>query len=354
MDKQRSDTDKSIEIKHVAALGDQKYPSFELRAIISYLNNLGHQTWCSNLLETLELTDRDLETPFLCAHKALKALELVLEAFDELGLGCHIAKTYRLNEFGTIGRCIKHSKTLGDALALTHNYYNLIGSFTDITNIIDEQRLTNRLVNVSDLPQNIQRFLFELTVAGLIAIGEELSGQRIPVRVIRFSQTLNDDQKALYQSLFQCPIEDASKFDEWDLDIKFATIPVSLPKASIEDMIQDLNTLDHEWSQGKGLVDDIDDILQGSPGDYPDPDMLAHAMGVSARTLRRKLNNVGTSYSALINKVRCQLVIDLITHHNLSNEGLAQALGFSDAANFHHAFKKWTGNTPNYYRLKRV
>ncbi|GAA3916731.1 AraC family transcriptional regulator [Litoribacillus peritrichatus] len=344
---------KKIEIKHVATLGDQKYPTFELKAILSYLNQCGHGDFCAELLSALGLAESDLEHPFMDAHLALEALRLVLDRFDQPGLGCRIAQTYRLDQLGMIGTCLGYSNNLGDALSLTNSYYNLLGSFTDITNIVGETRLTNRLVNVADLPENIQRFLFELTVAGLIAVGQELSGTRVPVRSVRFAQKLSEHDVQVYRSIFQCEVVDQAKFDEWDLDLSFAELPVILPKPSLEKIIEDLQSLDQEWQSGKGLVDDIDDILQGSPGDYPDPAMVAHAMGVSGRTLRRKLNGVGITYSALMNKVRLQLVLDLLNDHDFSNDQIAETLGFSDTANFHHAFKKWTGKTPGFYRIKK-
>ena len=99
------------------------------------------------------------------------------------------------------------------------------------------------------------------------------------------------------------------------------------------------------------IRDSINCILKGSKGDFPDPDMISHALGISSRTLRRRLNKMGTNFSALMDKVRCQLAINLIQHQDLSNERIAEELGYSDAVNFYHAFKKWTGRTPNYYRM---
>jgi len=100
-------------------------------------------------------------------------------------------------------------------------------------------------------------------------------------------------------------------------------------------------------------VDNIDIILKCSGGDFPDPDMISNALGMSGRTMRRRLSKMGTSFTALIDKVRCQLAINLIQHQNLSNEALANELGYSDAANFYNAFKKWTGNTPSFYRINK-
>lgn len=71
---------------------------------------------------------------------------------------------------------------------------------------------------------------------------------------------------------------------------------------------------------------------------------------VAPRTLRRKLEAEGTSYSELLSSVRHALAVDYLGTTLLSVEDVASALGFSDTASFRHAFKRWTGRTPNAYR----
>ncbi len=102
--------------------------------------------------------------------------------------------------------------------------------------------------------------------------------------------------------------------------------------------------------QKNSLVNDIQQILVSSAGDYPDIEMLAGAFKVSSRTLRRQLSNLGTSYQKILNKVRCQLSIEYLTRTGMSIENISSLIGFNDATNFRHAFKKWVGKTPSIYR----
>lgn len=334
--------------KHVTAAGDQIYPSFELRIILNYLESQGEQSWCTTLLERVGLKPSDLEVPFISAYQALLALEYFVEEKYQAGMGCDIAANYRLADIGSIGQCLGHCATLGQALEITVDYYQLLGSFTDITNLVSQNLLTNRLVNVVNLPARIQQCLFELTVKGLTTIGYELSGQKVPIKAVRFQTELADDELIMYQQKFGCPVQGNQTFDEWDLDLSFSELPVL--HSDPASLSQHLDLLESDLQSHKGLVDDIDEILSCSPGDYPDPDMIAHALGLSSRTLRRRLKQLGTSYSALMNKVRCQSAIKLIYQNQMTNEQIASYLGFSDSANFQHAFKKWTGKTPSFYR----
>ncbi len=338
-------------VKHVTVAGDQIYPSFELRVMLRHLQLLGLDDWCDHVLKQIQLSPEALNASFISAHQAKRALELFVSELYQPGLGCDIAARYSCSEIGSIGRCLGHCSTLGEALDITVDYYQLLGSFTDITNMMGQGVLTNRLVNVANLPERIVQFLFELTVKGLITIGEELSGRPIPIREVRFQAELSAQEIACYQVQFGCLVKGGQRFDEWDLDLSFTEYPIlSTSRNNSEALAEDLEVLEAELSNHKGLVDDIDEILSCSTGDYPDPEMIAHALGVSGRTLRRRLKEVGTSYSALMNKVRCQSAIKLILQNNLTNEQIADRLGFSDSANFQHAFKKWTGKTPSFYR----
>jgi len=78
--------------------------------------------------------------------------------------------------------------------------------------------------------------------------------------------------------------------------------------------------------------------------------MCVKRLGRSSRTLRRKLEAEGSSYSGLLTDVRHALAVDYLNSTLLGINDIAAALGFSDAASFRHAFKRWTGKTPNEYR----
>ena len=342
---------KSIVLNQIASLGDQKYPSFELRIIFEYLSERGHLDWCQKQMLDLALVQGDFDLPFISSHQALGGLNRVIEAFYRRGLGCDIAHFYRLQDLGVIGACVGSAETLGEAMEITQAYYDLIGSFTDIVNIADEQTFTNRLVDVSRLNPQVLRFLFELTFTGMATLSKELSGKKISIQTIRFSTALSGEEKSYYRALFECEVEDECKFNEWVIGMETMLTPIINKPNSPAEAEKNLKYLLEELNKEQGLVDDIDCILKGSSGDFPDPDMISHALGMSSRTLRRRLKKMGISFRGLMDKVRCQLAINLIQHKNLSNEALAEELGYSDAANFYNAFKKWTGHNPTFYRL---
>jgi len=102
--------------------------------------------------------------------------------------------------------------------------------------------------------------------------------------------------------------------------------------------------------RGQYVISEIKQILACSMGDYPNFPMLAHAFNMSGRTLRRQLADMGTSYQKLLDEFRSEQAKRLLLETELATDDIAERLGFSDVANFRHAFKKWEGVSPTAFR----
>lgn len=76
----------------------------------------------------------------------------------------------------------------------------------------------------------------------------------------------------------------------------------------------------------------------------------ARALGMSPRTLRRRLAQEGTTYRELSQSRRCEAARELLRNPELTLQGVAVELGFSDLTAFHRAFRRWSGRTPGEYR----
>jgi len=84
-------------------------------------------------------------------------------------------------------------------------------------------------------------------------------------------------------------------------------------------------------------------ILVGKPGESPSMDTIARMLNMSVRTLRRHLEMEGTSFQAIVDDVRCSLALKYLKTTRMNTSDIAMLLGFSDAANFRRALKRWTG-----------
>ncbi|MBD1545357.1 AraC family transcriptional regulator [Roseibium aggregatum] len=78
---------------------------------------------------------------------------------------------------------------------------------------------------------------------------------------------------------------------------------------------------------------------------------LAHHLGVHPKSLQRTLAQLGTTFQGIRDKTRYETALKIMaTNTPQRTEEIAGALGFSDAASFARAFKRWTGQSPSRYR----
>lgn len=89
------------------------------------------------------------------------------------------------------------------------------------------------------------------------------------------------------------------------------------------------------------------------PSGAPAEAEVAAALGMSARTMRRRLAREETSYRKVLDDVRSAIARDYLETGSLSVADVAYLVGFSDVANFHRAFRRWTGITPGAFRASR-
>ncbi len=94
-------------------------------------------------------------------------------------------------------------------------------------------------------------------------------------------------------------------------------------------------------------------IADHLPAGPPAEDEVAAALGMSARTMRRRLSDDQTSFRKVLDQVRCTLARTYLEQPGMSVAEVAFLVGFSDVANFHRAFRRWTGSTPGAFKKRK-
>jgi AraC-like DNA-binding protein len=78
-------------------------------------------------------------------------------------------------------------------------------------------------------------------------------------------------------------------------------------------------------------------------------DAIACRLGLSRQTLFRKLKTEGTTFEQVLDELRHRLALDYLSGRKTTVSQTAHLVGFSDAAAFSGAFKRWTGYSPRTY-----
>jgi AraC-like DNA-binding protein len=101
-----------------------------------------------------------------------------------------------------------------------------------------------------------------------------------------------------------------------------------------------------------GVAGEIRALLLRELANPPTLATIAKRLEVSDRSLRRQLGEQSISFRGLLDELRMQVALKYLRTTRLANEDIALALGFSDAANFRRAFRRWTNKSPSEIRTK--
>jgi AraC-like DNA-binding protein len=77
---------------------------------------------------------------------------------------------------------------------------------------------------------------------------------------------------------------------------------------------------------------------------------VAAVLGMSVRTVQRRLESEGTTFGALFDDTRRAAALEYLRDPQMAIKEAAYRTGFSELSTFYRAFRRWTGGTPADYR----
>ena len=280
---------------------------------------------------------------FLCAAWAL---------MDDPAFGLKAGLLLRPERFGISGALAMASPTFGAAITRKARYNALV--WGDAYQLATGGGEWTILVPSPPVQRPYSQARIDLEFASLLAFGRRFTGRDVtPVRVC-FTQT-NSTYRSRYADVFGCPIlfgqgANSITFREQDTDLKLVS---ANPQASHWLEIGAQEALDQlgQPSFGARVQWHVERLMQG---EEPTVTAAAAALCVSPRTLQRKLQAEGLSFSQLVDRTRKDVALRSLQARSPNVMELAFVLGFTDPNSFFRAFKRWTGTTPERYRQSRV
>lgn len=108
-----------------------------------------------------------------------------------------------------------------------------------------------------------------------------------------------------------------------------------------------LSELDVDTSMGARVRTALTELL---PGGLYGIDDVAAKLGISKRTLQRKLSDENTTFQKQLNNTREMLAIHYISNTDISTNDIAYLLGYQELNSFLRAFTMWTGKSMSEYK----
>jgi len=279
----------------------------------------------------------------------------LMESIAELGscgrfVPIHMGASMRCDDYGAFGLAFKSAPNLLGSYARVERFGKVV---TSIANFHVERSGTSVFMEVI---QGRDRRLGlkmtnELALAAATSISREVSSDDFsPVAVHLMSERPNDEGE--YQMHFRCPVHFGADRDALEVS---ATAAARANRLSDEGMSKFFEThLDSQLSQvsdtselERRLLDQIGEALSEGVPTLAD---VAGRIGMSSRTLQRRLAAEGLAYQDLVLDARKSLSEQLLRRTDYALAEIAFLTGFSDQSTFTRAFKRWKGQTPASYR----
>ena len=159
--------------------------------------------------------------------------------------------------------------------------------------------------------------------------------------------------RAIYENHFGCPVHFETERDALEINPESLRVPNRLGDETIARFFDQhleaaLASLPDDNSLEKRVRLTVAQLL--SEG-VPPLSLVAANLGLSARTLQRRLADQGQSFQNLVDQSRRELARQLLTETNYSLAEIAFLTGFAEQSGFNRAFKRWEGQTPRSYRI---
>jgi AraC-like DNA-binding protein len=150
-----------------------------------------------------------------------------------------------------------------------------------------------------------------------------------------------------FEGYFGVPVEAGERcsvtFRRVDAERAFLTANESIWRTFEPELRRRLTELDASASTAERVRSLL---LESLPSGQTSMEEIAARLGVSKRTLQRRLGREATTYQAVVAGVREELARHYLTRTELSNAEISFLLGFEDPNSFFRAFRDWTGSTP--------
>ncbi|PKM24405.1 MAG: AraC family transcriptional regulator [Gammaproteobacteria bacterium HGW-Gammaproteobacteria-13] len=280
-------------------------------------------------------------------------LQLIRNLIDALpaqyDLGLQAGLRYQLTTYGIWGYALLSSQSFRQAADLGLRYLDLTFAFNRIT-LCEDASQAHLQLDGSHLPDQLRDFLLLRDAVAVMVIQRELTGARVPLSRVQLSMPAPADPTRFIEQFGLLP-----EFACAQNRISFSRHLLDLPLPRANPHNAQLCELQCQALLAKrqvrsGLAGQIRDRLLSTPGRLADMELIASELNISSRTLRRRLEDQGSSFRQLQEEVRQALAEELLAIASLSQEEIAERLGYSEVSNFLHAFKRWKGLTPGQYR----
>jgi AraC-like DNA-binding protein len=306
------------------------------------------------ILRGVDITPERVHSPKarISLRQLATAYQNAIQLSTDRHLPYRIGSTIHISTYGMYGYAILCCPDFRKAMEFAARYHALAAPLVTID---FRENLKGAIWHIEPIAHSLTdrrlyRFIAELQIGIHVSLMRDIMGPAFLPQQISLAYPRAEDF-SLTPDLVGCEV----RFEQPANQILFesrwldqtatlgnkTTYPTIL--ALCDDLLEDLRLR-------VGPAGKIRAILLRDIANPPTFAAIAKILDVSARSLRRQLQQQGISFRGLLDELRTQLALKYLRSTDLANEEIAHALGFSDAANFRRAFQRWTNKAPSAIR----
>jgi AraC-like DNA-binding protein len=299
------------------------------------------------------LSDPDYPVPVAAVELMLST---ITREYAEPLVGLRLARDIQPATFGPLGYIAQACTTFADVLEVVTRYSGLLSNIGK-SSVVHAPDATEVRWECTAGGRIFRRQATEYVLGSFVTLARLLMPERQDMpRAVTFTHPGPDSPRHArgYVSFFKCPVY-------FGRPASAVVIPALALKARLrhgDAFIKSLlerhaATMLKQRTTDSSLGDEVSHLVKAMILDgVPTKDMVAAQLGMSGRSLHRKLEDAGTSYREILDRVRLEIASERLKFAADSTTEISGSLGFSTRQAFLRWFKQRTGETPGEFRTK--
>jgi AraC-like DNA-binding protein len=267
------------------------------------------------------------------------------------GLGLRIGAAALPDDENVVSLAAMHSRTLGEGLQRLARYKRLVcPERISIEVKGGEARLRFMWLLATEPPPAM---LTDVIFAGVTNLAQR--GTMTPLRPRRLELNRRHANEAMLKKHFCCELRFDAPHDLLVFDEVALALPMAHRNAQLHAMlVPGLELAVRQADDVRTVADDVRvAVSETIVGDRPAIGTIAKSLGMSPRTMQRRLGELDTTYQQVLDDVRRRTAQRLLAETDLGIGEVAFLLGFEEVNSFTRAFHAWEGVTPAKWRISR-
>lgn len=295
------------------------------------------------------LDDPDARLP---SHQVSLLWGKAYELSGDPVLSLHAAEVCPLGAYKVIDYMGHNARTVGEAFRYAARYFKLINTAVTLPIDASGDPVSFAIIDDSD-EKGVSRPYAEYCFAAFFLHIRAATGAQFGLERVQFAHVRPADISE-HERVFGCPIEFEARQTRMLISRSVWEMPSMGGHAGVlEVLAEHADLLLEKLPKGPELVERTRKAISGRlRGGDPSLEGVAAELGMSARSLQRRLSELGFSYHTVADEVRQSAAGLYLDQPDIAISEVAYLLGFSDQSSFNRAFKRWTGLTPKQYRTR--